>query len=75
MVGICFVNGKEINKELVKAGYAVAYKQYGKKYSEDENYAREHKLGMWAGQFIAPGEYRIQLRAKNLKKKQINNEE
>ena len=65
-VAICFINGTDVNKEIVKAGYGIAYKQYSKKYAEDEILAKAHKKGIWSGQFTLPNEYR---KAKKLKLK------
>lgn len=53
-------NGKILNQELVRSGYAWHYK----KYSNDtilanlEIVARNNKAGLWAGNPIAPWEYR-----------------
>ena len=57
-IGICFYKNQDINKWLVKNGYAVAYKKYSKKYILDEQYARENKLGIWRGSFIKPEKWR-----------------
>ena len=47
-----------LNKWMVRNGYAVAYKRYSKKYVRDEEYAKENKLGIWKGTFIAPEKWR-----------------
>lgn len=65
-IAICYANEKEINQEIIKAGYAIAYRQYSSRYVEDEKLAKEHKKGIWAGQFVAPQEYR---KAKKVKPK------
>jgi endonuclease YncB( thermonuclease family) len=64
----CFVNNIDINKEIVRAGYGLAYKQYSEKYTEDEDYARENKKGIWSGQFISPEEFRRQKQNKDIGK-------
>ena len=43
---------------MVMNGYAVAYKRYSRKYLNEENYARENKLGIWKGTFIRPEKWR-----------------
>ena len=57
-IGTCYVKNQDINKWLVKNGYALAYKRYSKKYVLDEKYAQEHKLGIWRGTFIEPEKWR-----------------
>ena len=57
-IGVCFVGEVNLNKWMVRNGYAVAYKRYSKDYIEDENYAKKNKLGLWAGNFIYPEKWR-----------------
>ncbi len=54
------LDGKIINQQLVKAGWAVDSPKYSKgKYKPDESYARENKLGMWRLGFkLSPHCYR-----------------
>ena len=47
-----------INKWMVSNGYAVAYKKYSKKFVAQENIAKKEKLGLWAGTFEMPWEWR-----------------
>ena len=54
IVAECFVNNINLNKELVKGGWALAYTDYSKDYVADEDFAQENALGMWKGTFIAP---------------------
>ncbi len=58
IVAECFVNNININKELVKSGWALAYKDYSKDYVADEHFAQENALGMWKGTFIKPKKWR-----------------
>ena len=57
-LGICFLDNLDLNKWMVKNGYAVAYKKYSKKYELQEQYAKENKLGIWEGSFIEPEKWR-----------------
>ena len=57
-IGTCYLKNQDINKWLVKNGYALAYKRYSKKYVLDEQYAKESKLGIWRGAFIKPEKWR-----------------
>ena len=54
----CFVNNESLSKYLVKNGYAFAYRKYSKKFVEEENYAKENKLGLWSMDFQYPWDYR-----------------
>ena len=54
----CFKGNTNINRWLVRNGYAVVYKKYSKKYLAAENLAKSEKLGLWAGSFKKPWEWR-----------------
>ena len=64
IVAECFVNKESLSTYLVRNGYAFAYRKYSKKFIEDEQYARENKLGLWSMNFEYPWEYRRKLRSK-----------
>ena len=54
----CYKDKVNLNKWMVRNGYAVAYKRYSKDYERDEEHAKENKLGMWEGSFILPEKWR-----------------
>tara|TARA_B100000941_G_scaffold251059_1_gene197568 strand:- start:15 stop:518 length:504 start_codon:yes stop_codon:yes gene_type:complete len=54
----CYKNRINLNKWMVRNGYAVAYKRYSKDYMRDEEYAKKNKLGLWEGTFIMPEKWR-----------------
>tara|TARA_B100001564_G_C20542799_1_gene625130 strand:- start:111 stop:614 length:504 start_codon:yes stop_codon:yes gene_type:complete len=54
----CYKDKINLNKWMVRNGYAVAYRRYSKAYVRDEEYAKENKLGMWKGSFIMPEKWR-----------------
>ena len=58
VVAECFVGNTNINKELVRNGWALAYKDYSSDYILDEKFASENRLGMWEGRFIHPKKWR-----------------
>ena len=64
LVAECFVREESLSKFLVKNGYAVAYRRYSMKFVDDENYAKENKLGLWSMAFEYPWDYRAKARAK-----------
>ena len=49
-VGTVFLNGKDINREMVRHGLAIA--AYGDQYKDDQTYAQKKYCGMW-GQQVA----------------------
>jgi len=57
-LGECFINGESLSKFLVRNGYAFAFVKYSKKYVEDEKYAKENNLGLWAMEFEYPWDFR-----------------
>jgi endonuclease YncB( thermonuclease family) len=54
----CFAGKTDIGAALVRAGLALAYRQYSSIYSDDEDSAKTAKLGMWAGVFTEPWAWR-----------------
>lgn len=59
LVGVCSVAGVEVNRWQVEQGNALAYVQYGGAvYNEAEARARAARVGVWAGEFVKPWDYR-----------------
>ena len=52
IVAVCYYNNQNLNKLMVRNGWAIAYRRYSKDYIDDENYAREKKLGIWEGTLL-----------------------
>jgi endonuclease YncB( thermonuclease family) len=62
-LGRLFVDGRDVNREMIREGHAWAYRQYLKDQSllADEEYARTNKLGLWGlpeAQQIPPWKWR-----------------
>jgi endonuclease YncB( thermonuclease family) len=55
----CEVDGQDIQKWLVRSGWALAFNRFSHDYDADEKVAREAKAGMWQGAFIAPWDWRV----------------
>jgi endonuclease YncB( thermonuclease family) len=53
----CEVDGEDVQKWLVRSGWALA--RISHDYDADEKEAREAKVGMWQGAFIAPWDWRV----------------
>jgi endonuclease YncB( thermonuclease family) len=58
-VARCEVDGEDIQKWMVKSGWALSYVRVSHDYDADEKAAREAKAGMWQGAFIAPWDWRV----------------
>ena len=58
IVAECFIGQINLNKELVRNGWAPAYRYYSKDYITDEEFAKKNNLGMWNGTFIHPKKWR-----------------
>ena len=54
----CFKDETNINAWMVRNGYAVAYRKYSKKFVSQEIFAKKEKLGLWAGNFDMPWNWR-----------------
>lgn len=59
----CFVGDTNLNKEMIRNGWALRYRT--SKYKEDEQYAKEHLLGLWQGKFMRPALQRTLYRKNN----------
>ena len=57
-VAICYADNQDLNQLMVEKGYAIAYKQYSKKYVSDENTAKKSFVGIWSSAFMDPAQWR-----------------
>ena len=57
-IATCYKEKTNLNKWMVRNGYAIAYRRYSKKYVADEDFAKENKLGLWQGKFMKPEKWR-----------------
>ncbi len=58
VLGVCFVEGRDINAEMVHQGLAWAFVKYSSSYVEEEKAARAGKLGIWQGEAEPAWEFR-----------------
>ena len=58
LIGTCTSGGVDVSRRLVSTGNALAYRKYSTRYVADEQIAASAKLGMWAGSFTAPWDFR-----------------
>ena len=57
-LAVCYKDKINLNKWMVRNGYAIAYRRYSKKYISDEDFAKQNKLGLWQGKFTNPEKWR-----------------
>jgi endonuclease YncB( thermonuclease family) len=58
MVALCTVEGVDISRWMIEQGQAIAFRKYSLDYVADEDRARISKVGMWAGEFEGPSDFR-----------------
>jgi endonuclease YncB( thermonuclease family) len=59
IVAVCRTESGEINAAMVRRGWAVDYTQYSRgRYQGEEKEAKREALGVWAGRFDLPWEWR-----------------
>lgn len=51
----CEAGGRRLNSQMVRQGFAV---DYGRDFHAEEIEARQHRRGIWAGEFERPREWR-----------------
>ncbi|MEL6568151.1 MAG: thermonuclease family protein [Pseudomonadota bacterium] len=65
-VSVCEAGGVDINAQMVRRGWAVAYTQYSTDYVAQETAARTEGLALWRSEFERPHDYRAALRARQV---------
>lgn len=58
-LGVCTVGDTELNRTMVRDGWALAFVKYSTRYVADQNAAESFKVGLWAGSFIKPWDWRL----------------
>jgi len=58
LIAVCHAGDTDLNALMVRDGWALAYRRYGKDYIPEETEARSSGSGMWRGQFVEPWEWR-----------------
>ena len=59
-LAVCFVDGRDINAQMVRQGHAWAFVRYSQSYVNEEALAKAESLGIWQGESQAPWDYRAQ---------------
>jgi len=58
VIAKCFADGTDLSEWMVSQGWAIAYRKYSMDYVAAEERARDQKVGIWAGTFMIPEEWR-----------------
>ena len=58
LLATCYSARTILNDEMVRSGWAVAYRQYSNMYVSLENEAKQARRGMWEGSFQMPWDWR-----------------
>ena len=58
ILGVCFVDGEDINAFMVETGYARAFVKYSQAYVAGEASAKTAGAGIWQGESEAPWDFR-----------------
>ena len=57
-VATCFLGKTDLNRAIVQAGWAVAYRRYSDRYVAEEKAARTARRGLWQGECDQPEAWR-----------------
>ncbi|NJO55276.1 MAG: thermonuclease family protein [Rhodospirillales bacterium] len=58
LIAVCYVGKTDVNAEMVRNGWALAYRRYAMDYVADESAARAAGRGIWRSRFVEPWEWR-----------------
>lgn len=58
VIGVCTVDGVDLNSEMIKSGLAWAFVRYSTDYTDIENTAKDLKIGVWQADTETPWDYR-----------------
>ena len=66
IVAVCTVAGNDLSAAMVAAGFGLAYRQYSDDYLPQQEQAIAAGVGMWAGEFVEPWDWRRGFRLKSV---------
>ena len=58
LLAICYSGNVDLNGAMVRQGFALAFVRYSRRYTGEDRDASRQKVGMWAGRFVPPWEWR-----------------
>jgi hypothetical protein len=57
-LAVCTAADIELNRAMVRHGWALAFVKYSERYVADESAAEAARAGLWAGSFVKPWDWR-----------------
>ena len=75
LIAICYVGSLNLNAEMVREGWALAYRRYSHDYIPAENEAESGTRGIWRSDFLPPWEWRKQNRERSSQPSGIERDE
>ena len=58
LLATCWAGPVNLNEQMVRRGWALAYREYSVRYVPYEDEAKGSKAGLWASVFVPPWEWR-----------------
>ena len=62
LIATCFTGPIDLNENMVRRGWALAYRRYSFRYVPAEGKAKSARRGLWQGTFIKPWDWRSRIR-------------
>lgn len=69
-VSVCASEGRDVNADMVRRGWAVAYTRYSRDYAQQEIAAQNEKRGLWRSKFVRPHDWRASRRVLRIQRAQ-----
>ncbi len=57
-IALCYLGDRNLSEEIVRVGLALAFRRYSDAYVEAEEWAHAQRVGVWAGSFVPPWDWR-----------------
>ncbi len=72
LLATCFAGEVNLNAEMVRAGWAVAFRRYSERYLPEERTAKAEGAGLWQGNFRMPWTWRQDQRTASVVRRDCN---
>ena len=65
LIAVCYIGAFNLNRQMVKEGWALVCRRYSNDYLPEETAARKAKRGVWRGEFVSPWDWRKKRRSRS----------